>query len=95
MVVEYPKTLRIYETMNDANEECSRRVQMLQAALGINPSVPERSNSFRQVGDDCGFGVMHYLEAEVRQQAREGWGSCPAVSSVRKNGSIFLHFWGF
>ena len=88
LVFEPPHTVRYYETMDKANEVCFSRVEQLLEALGLSPglvsSVPERSNKFRQVGEDCGWWVLHYTEAEVRNKALEGWGACKPVSAVRK-----------
>ena len=88
LAIEPPPAVRYYETMDKANEVCISRAEQLLEALGLSPelvkSVPERSNKFRQVGEDCGWWVLHYTEAEVRNKALEGWGACKAVSSVRK-----------
>ena len=70
LVFEPPHTVRYYETMDQANEVCFSRVEQLLEALGISPglvsAVPERSNKFRQVGEDCGWWVLHYTEAFPR-----------------------------
>ena len=85
--------IRYYETMNNANEVCQERglllLQVLFPTLSPNALVTAltRTQLFRQVGTDCGFWVMHYLELEARRLSGEGGGPV-TTPKVRKKAMV-------
>ena len=70
---ESPMELRYFETVYPANEECLRRADKVRSWIGVE-SLPERDNTFMQVGDDCAWWLMHYAEVEARMAHGEGLG---------------------
>ena len=51
------------------------RASKLLKICGLDPKV-ERTNIFRQSGDDCTWWVLHYAEVEAREHHGEGQGAC-------------------
>ena len=52
--------------------------QKLLSLCGVE-SPAERSNIFRQTGDDCVWWVLHYAEVEARMEHGEGLGACLSI----------------
>ena len=79
MRLEEPR-IRYYETMNDVNEVCLQRAQVIlqEVCPTLSPKALvnglSRHQVFRQKGTDCGYWVMHYIELEVRKLSGEGSG---------------------
>jgi len=68
------KHVRYYDTLNSINEICLSKATKILSVLGLDQNV-ERTNMWRQKGDECCEAVMHYFELEVRHLAGEGWGT--------------------
>ena len=43
----------------------------------MHENWPLRHNENRQIGAECGFHVMHFIEEEVREYAGEGIAAIP------------------
>ena len=68
------KSARWYETLDDPKEFCLSSMTYICELCAIK--MPDkRENLLRQTGVECGLGVMHYLEKEMRMAAGEGKGS--------------------
>ena len=85
---ESPLKVRYFETLETANEVClSRANNIIQACGVVEP--PERSNTFRQSGDECTWWVLHYAEVEARMHHDEGLGGllvhrpCPEEAAAQ------------
>ena len=81
--VDSDGAFRYYGTMNEFSSECFELAETVLAALQLGQRVV-RTNNFRQTGVDCTRWALHYLESEVRELNKEGWGACKPVSSLRK-----------
>ena len=74
-------SVRYYETLDKMNEVCMSRAKLLLEFFGIEAEV-ERTNTFRQVADDCVWWVCHYAEVEAREAHCEGLGACFAIGNA-------------
>ncbi len=79
---EGPARVRYYETLDKMNEVCEKKAREVLSVLGL-PEEVQRSNEFRQVGDECTEWVMHYMELEVRAAGGEGRATKPGISPKR------------
>ena len=68
------KSARWYETLDDPKEFCLSSMTYI-CELSAIKMPDKRENLLRQTGVECGLGVMHYLEKEMRMAAGEGKGS--------------------
>ena len=75
---ESPLKVRYFETLDTPNDVCLLRASKLLKICGLDPKV-ERTNIFRQSGDDCTWRVLHYVEVEARLQHDEGLGACLSI----------------
>ena len=76
--------VRYFDTLDTANEVCLSRANKLLRMCEVDAKV-ERTNIFRQSGDDCTWWVLHYAEVEARLQHDEGLGACLSIGhALRK-----------
>ena len=73
--------MRYYDTLNTPNEVCLSNARKLLGWLEVDKPV-ERTNIFRQVGDECVWWVLHYAEVEARESHSEGLGACWAIGNA-------------
>ena len=66
---------RYYETLNELKKGNAEAAAILLKVCGFEEVKLERVNLVRQLGEECGEAVIHYVELEVRQAMGEGWGS--------------------
>ena len=71
-------SVRYFDALDIVNEVCVRRANQLLIWLGVEARA-ERTNTFRQVGEDCVWWVLHYAEVEARAEHAEGLGVCRAI----------------
>ena len=64
-VDESPVKVRYFETLDTPNDVCLMRASKLLKICGLDPKV-ERTNIFRQSGDDCTWWVLQHVEVEAR-----------------------------
>ena len=80
-------SVRYFDGMNTPNEVCLRRANQLLEWLGVKARA-ERTNTFRQVGEDCVWWVIHYAEVEAREEHSEGLGACRAIGNELRKPQI-------
>ena len=80
-------SVRYYETLDEVNEVCMGRAKQLLERIGVEAEV-ERTNTFRQVADDCVWWVCHYAEVEAREAHGEGLGACFAIGNALRKPQI-------
>ena len=80
-------SVRYYETLDKVNEVCMSRAKQLLEFFGVEAEV-ERTNTFRQVADDCVWWVCHYAEVEAREAHCEGLGACFAIGNALRKPQI-------
>ena len=80
-------SVRYFDGMNEVNEVCMGRAKQLLERIGVEAEV-ERTNTFRQVADDCGWWVCHYAEVEAREAHGEGLGACFAIGNALRKPQI-------
>ena len=80
-------SVRYYDTLDKVNAVCMRRAKKLLKFFGVEALV-ERTNTFRQVGDECVWWVIHYAEVEAREAHGEGLGACFAIGNALRKPQI-------
>ena len=80
-------SVRYFDTLDSVNKVCVSRANQLLDCFGIEARA-ERTNIFRQVGDDCGWWVLHYAEVEARNAEGEGLGACLAIGNALRKPQI-------
>ena len=80
-------SVRYFETMDKVNEVCLRRANQLLDWFGVKARA-ERTNIFRQNGEDCVWWVCHYAEVEAREAHSEGLGACLAIGNALRKPQI-------
>lgn len=71
-----------FESLEEMHSGCLRRCKTLMDLLDVE-ETPVRQNASRQVSEECGFFVLHYLEHSVRLWAGEGQASVPWPDAQR------------
>ena len=80
-------SVRYFDTMNTMNEICLSRANQLLDWFGVEARA-ERTNTFRQAGEDCAWWVLHYAEVEARDAHSEGPGACLAIGNALRKPQI-------
>ena len=74
--------VRYYESLEEMKHANVAMAKGILEILGL--TVPlERTNTFRQVEEECGEIACHYIELECRHAAGEGWGSVEGFTRGR------------
>ena len=80
-------SVRYFDTMDKVNEVCVSRANQLLDCFGVDARA-ERTNTFRQAGEDCAWWVLHYAEVEARKAHFEFLGDCLAIGNALRKPHI-------